>query len=152
MATITASESVDVPVDVAYNQWTQFEEFPHFMEGIERVEQVTDNRLRFTGKILGKEEQWEALIVRQEPDRLIAWTSIAGASNGGTVRFTPESHGSTRVDVEFTYEPDSVLEKTGAALGVVQMRVEGDLWRFKKFIEDRGYETGAWRGNLPKLR
>jgi uncharacterized membrane protein len=148
MATVEKSIEVNVPVRVAYNQWTQFEEFPHFMEGVKRVEQRTDNRLYWEAEIAGKDEAWEAVIIDQVPDRRIAWTNTAGAKNAGAVSFEAVSPDVTRISLQIEYEPEGVVENVGSALGMVDRRVEGDLQRFKDFIEGRGRETGAWRGEI----
>jgi uncharacterized membrane protein len=148
MATVQKSIDVDVPVRTAYNQWTQFEEFPRFMEGVEEVRQLNDKRLRWKASIAGKSEEWEAEIVEQTPDRVVFWRSINGAENAGRVTFESLGANQTRVSVEMTYDPQGMVEKAGDALGFVGRRVEGDLKRFKAFIEERGAETGAWRGEV----
>ena len=148
MPTIEKSIEVDVPVRTAYNQWTQFEEFPRFMEGVKEVKQVSDDRLHWCAEIGGKKEEWDARITEQKPDERVAWTSEGAAMNAGVVTFhkiTPEC---TRVMLQLEYEPEGVVENTGSALGFVSRRVEGDLNRFKEFIESRGEETGAWRGTI----
>jgi uncharacterized membrane protein len=136
---------VDRPVTTVYNQWTQFEEFPQFMEGVERVVQLADRRLHWVAEIAGTRREWDAEIVDQEPDRRIAWRSIDGTPNGGVVTFEPEGD-RTRVNLDLDVEPQGALEKVGDKLGFVSKQAEGDLKRFKKFIESRGTETGAWRG------
>jgi uncharacterized membrane protein len=136
---------VDRPVTTVYNQWTQFEEFPQFMEGVERVVQLDDRRLHWVAEIAGTRREWDAEIVDQEPDRRIAWRSIDGTPNGGVVTFEPEGD-RTRVNLDLDVEPQGALEKVGDKLGFVSKQAEGDLKRFKKFIESRGTETGAWRG------
>ncbi|MFL6466563.1 MAG: SRPBCC family protein [Pyrinomonadaceae bacterium] len=148
MNTVEKSIVVNVPVSTAYNQWTQFEEFPEFMEGVEEVRQEGDTRLFWRANIGGKDVEWEAEIVEQEPDELISWRSTTGAFNAGTVRFEPAGTGATEVFLRLEYEPEGFFESVGTALGVVDSRVEGDLDRFKEFIEDRGGETGAWRGEV----
>jgi uncharacterized membrane protein len=148
MATVEKSIVVDVPVRIAYNQWTQFEEFPRFMEGVEAVRQVNDKRLHWKASIGGKTEEWDAEIVEQAPDRHIFWRSVSGAENSGRVSFEPMGADRTRVTVEAGYDPKGFVEKSGDALGMVGRRVEGDLKRFKEFIEARGVETGAWRGEI----
>jgi uncharacterized membrane protein len=148
MPTIEKSIEVEVPVRTAYNQWTQFEEFPRFMEGVKEVRQVSDDRLHWCAEIGGKKEEWDARITEQKPDERVAWTSEGAAMNAGVVTFhkiTPEC---TRVMLQLEYEPEGVVESTGSALGFVSRRVEGDLNRFKEFIESRGEETGAWRGSI----
>jgi uncharacterized membrane protein len=136
---------VDRPVTTVYNQWTQFEEFPQFMEGVERVTQLDDRRLHWVAEIAGTRREWDAEIVDQEPDRRIAWRSIDGTPNGGVVTFQPEGNG-TRVNLDLDIEPQGAIEKIGDKLGFVSKQAEGDLKRFKQFIESRGTETGGWRG------
>jgi uncharacterized membrane protein len=148
MAKMEKDIVVDVPVSVAYNQWTQFESFPEFMEGVKEVVQLDEKRLRWTAEIAGKDTEWEAEITDQVPDRHIAWRSVTGAMNAGSVIFQPEGDGKTKVSLELTYEPTDATEKVGDALGFLERRVSGDLGRFKKFIESRGAATGAWRGEI----
>jgi uncharacterized membrane protein len=136
---------VDRPVTTVYNQWTQFEEFPQFMEGVERVVQLDDRRLHWVAEIAGTRREWDAEIVDQEPDRRIAWRSIDGTPNGGVVTFEPEGD-RTRVNLDLEVEPQGAIEQIGDKLGFVTKQAEGDLKRFKEFIESRGTETGAWRG------
>jgi len=145
---IDKSLTVDVPVHTAYNQWTQFEEFPMFMEGVKQVQQLDDKRLHWRADIAGKEKEWDAEIFEQVPDRKIAWRSTSGARNNGMVTFDKTADTTTMVTLFLEYEPDSTVEKAGDALGFVSRRVEGDLKRFKEFIEKRAKETGAWRGEI----
>ena len=142
------SLEVNVPVRIAYNQWTQFESFPRFMEGVESVQQLDDQRLHWRAKIAGKDEEWDAAITEQVPDRVVAWQSTSGAPNGGRVMFEPAGEESTRVSLRMEYEPQGLVENVGDALGFVSRRVDGDLHRFKTFIEARGQSTGAWRGQI----
>ena len=142
------SIEVDVPVTTAYNQWTQFETFPRFMKGVKSVRQLSDKRLHWSAEIGGKEIEWTAEITHQEPDRHIGWRSTSGAPNAGSVKFEPLGTGRSSVTLRIDYEPEGAVEKTGAALGVVAHRIEGDLEKFKEFIEKRGGETGAWRGEI----
>jgi uncharacterized membrane protein len=148
MARIERSIEVDVPVRTAYNQWTQFEEFPQFMEGIKHVRQLDDRRLSWHAEVMGRDETWEAEITDQVPDERIAWRSLSGARNDGMVTFAPLGPERTRVMLTIDYTPEDAVEKAGSALGVVTARVDGDLRRFKEFIERRGVETGAWRGEI----
>jgi len=148
MSMIEKSIEVNVPVKTAYNQWTQFEEFPMFMEGVEQVKQINDKRLHWKANIAGKAEEWDAEITEQIPDQRIAWTSKGGAMNAGLVMFSPVSDAKSKLTLQMEYVPDGALEKTGDAMGVVTRRVEGDLMRFKDFIETRGRETGGWRGTV----
>ena len=148
MGTVRKSITVDAPVTTVYNQWTQFEEFPEFMEGVESVTQLDDKRLHWVAEIAGTREEWDAEIIDQTPDRRIAWQAIGGKKNAGAVTFTLEGQNHTSIDLELDYETEGLKEKAGAALGVVDRRVEGDLERFKKFLESRGAETGAWRGKI----
>ncbi len=148
MADITATVDVDVPVRVAYNQWTQFEEFPRFMEGVEEVRQLDDATLQWRANIGGVERSWEARITEQEPDQVVAWQSTSGTQNSGRVVFQPLDEGHTRIDLTMEHEPEGAMENIGQALGIIEQRAEGDLERFKEFIEDLGSETGAWRGEI----
>ncbi len=147
MSTVTESIDVAVPVRTAYNQWTQFEEFPRFMEGVRAVHQTDDRHLHWRADIGGKEEAWDAEIIHQEPDSRIAWRNTSGPYNAGLVTFQPDG-GGTRLTLRIDYEPSGILEKIGDALGFVSRRVEGDLERFKRFIEERGEATGTWRGEI----
>src|SRR3989442_14634393 len=148
MATVEKSLDVEVPVRTAYNQWTQFEEFPRVMEGIEGVRQLDDARLHWVGKIAGKQKEWDARIVEQTPDQRVAWKSEAEEENAGVVSFHKLDTNKTRVTLQMEYKPEGIVESAGSALGVVSRRVDGDLRRFKDFIEARGQETGAWRGTI----
>lgn len=148
MATVQDTIEVQQPVRTVYNQWTQFEDFPQFMEGVEKVKQLDDTRLHWIAEIAGVRREWDAQIVRQEPDRVIAWASTSGPANAGEVRFQPAGADSTGVTLVLEFEPEGAVEKAGEKLGVVQKRVKGDLNRFKKFVEQRGVETGAWRGSV----
>jgi uncharacterized membrane protein len=152
MATIEKSIDVDVPVRTAYNQWTQFEEFPRFMEGVREVRQLDDRRLHWRAQVAGKDKEWDAEITEQTPDQRIAWRSRSGAWNAGVVTFHRLGDGKTRVMLQLEYDPDGVVENVGDALGFVSGRVTGDLERFKTFIESRGRETGAWRGEIRQDR
>jgi len=145
---ITETIDVDVPVRVAYDQWTQFESFPQFMEGIERVVQSDDTTLDWTASIAGKVKNWRAEITEQRPDELIAWRSTEGAQNDGQIRFESLGPSRTRLESQVDVEPEGLVEKAGDALGIVERRVRGDLERFKEFIESRGQATGAWRGSV----
>ena len=150
MAQIERSIDVEVPVRTAYNQWTQFEEFPRFMEGVEEVRQLDDKRLVWRAKIAGKTEEWNAEIDEQTPDERVAWHATTGAKNAGVVTFHYLEPNKTRVMLQLEYEPEGLVENVGSALGVVERRVAGDLERFKEFIESRGAETGAWRGEIDR--
>ncbi len=147
---IQESILVDVPLSTAYDQWTQFEDFPRFMEGIESVKQLDDAHLYWCASIGGKKVEWSAEIIEQVPDHRIVWRSNSGSRNHGTVWFDRASDRQTRVTLEVEYEPEGMVENVGDALGVVRRRVLGDLERFKDFIEQRGVETGAWRGRVPQ--
>jgi uncharacterized membrane protein len=150
MASIEQSVEVNVPVRVAYNQWTQFEEFPRFMEGVESVRQLDDKRLHWRANIGGKIKEWDAEISEQRPDERIAWTSRGGAHNAGVVTFHRLADDRSKVMLQLDYDPQGVVENVGDAVGVVSARVKGDLQRFKEFIESRGHETGAWRGEIDR--
>jgi uncharacterized membrane protein len=146
--TITEEIEVDAPLSTVYNQWTQFEEFPQFMEGVEEVRQLDDTRLHWVAKVAGKRAEWDAKILYQEPDRRIGWQSIDGKQTTGTVTFTAAGASRTRIRLVMTYTPEGVLEQAGSAVGLDERRVRGDLQRFKELIEQQGTETGAWRGEI----
>jgi uncharacterized membrane protein len=149
MSSIQKTIDVEVPVRTAYNQWTQFEEFPEFMENVERVTQLDDRRLHWCATIGGKQVEWDAEITEQTPDKRIAWRSTSGAKNRGVVTFHPLSDRSSRVALQLDYDPEGAAENVGDWLGMMGRRTEGDLERFKSFIESRGTETGAYRGSIP---
>jgi uncharacterized membrane protein len=148
MSRVEKSIEIDRPLRIVYDQWTQFEDFPRFMEGVEEVHQLDDKTLHWKARIGGKSEEWEAEIVRQVPDQLIAWRHTRGAINSGVVSFVPIDAERCRVTLALEYDPQGFVEKVGDILGVVSRRVEGDLERFEKFIEERGMATGAWRGEI----
>ena len=149
MATIEKVIKVDVPVRTAYDQWTQFELFPRFMTGIDEVRQIDDTHMHWKASfIAGVTKEWDAEITGQVPDQRVAWRSTSGAKNDGAVSFDKVREGVTRVTLELEYEPEGIVETLGGHLGIVSARVEGDLKRFKAFIEERGTETGAWRGEV----
>jgi uncharacterized membrane protein len=148
METVEKSIDVNVPVRTAYNQWTQFEEFPRFMQGVEAVKQLDNTRLHWVANIGGERKEWEAQITEQIPDQRIAWRSNGGEFTSGVVTFQPLGTDRTRTTVRLNYEPHGLTEKIGDMLGVVSRHVEGDLERFKIFIEARGHETGEWRGTI----
>jgi uncharacterized membrane protein len=152
MAKVEKSIDVNVPVHVAYNQWTQFESFPQFMKGVEEVHQLDDTHLHWKARILGKEVEWDAEIVEQVPDQRIAWRATGGRTNAGVVTFHRLSDDTTRVMLQLEADPEDAIEKVGDALGLFERRVEDDLKRFKEFIESRGTETGAWRGEVQQTR
>jgi uncharacterized membrane protein len=148
MSTIEKSIEVNVPVRTAYNQWTQFEEFPRFMQGIKSVKQLDDTHVHWHAEIAGVDREWDAEIVEQVPDRRIAWRSVSGARNDGIVEFTPVGSDRTRLTVRLEYEPQGIAENVGDMANVPDRRVQGDMERFKQFIESRGQETGGWRGTV----
>ena len=146
--TITEETTVDAPVSTTYNQWTQFEEFPRFMEGVEEVAQLDDTRLHWVAKVGGKRAEWDAKILFQEPDKRISWESEDGKQTRGTVTFEEVGPTSTRIRLEMTYLPEGVLEQAGSAVGLDRRRIRGDLQRFKEQIEEQGTESGSWRGKI----
>jgi uncharacterized membrane protein len=139
---------VDVPVRTAYDQWTQFESFPQFMEGVDSVVQLDDRTLQWTADIAGQRKSWTAEITDQTPDTRVAWKSIGGADNAGAVLFEPLGGERTRITLKLDADPEGIVETVGANLGFLERRVKGDLERFKAFIETRGAESGAWRGEI----
>lgn len=148
MSTIEKSVEVNVPVRTAYDQWTQFEAFPRFMEGIEQVTQLDNTHLHWKANIAGKIKEWNAIITEQHPDERIAWKSTDGAKNAGVITFHRLSDQKSKIMLQLDYEPEGAVENVGDAMGAVSLRVAGDLQRFKEFIESRGHETGAWRGEV----
>ena len=149
MATkVEKSIQVDVPVGTAYNQWTQFEDFPHFMGGVKSVTQLSDDRLDWVAEIAGVRRQWQARILEQVPDRKVAWAATEGATNAGAVTFEDAGGDQTSVTLTLEYEPEGIVEKVGDKLNVVENQAERDLAKFKEFIESEGYATGAWRGSV----
>jgi len=147
MATIEESVEVEVPVRTAYNQWTQFEEFPRFMEGIEQVRQMTDTRLHWVAEIAGRRREWDAEITEQVPDQRISWCSTEGATNSGVVTFHRLGDAKSKVMLQLEFEPEGAVEQAGDKLGLIKGRTKADLKRFKEFIESQGRESGAWRGD-----
>jgi uncharacterized membrane protein len=146
---IEKSVQVDCPVDVVYNQWTQFEDFPQFMAGVKEIKQIDDTHVRWHAEVWGKDKEWDAEITEQVPDKHIAWRSISGdAPNAGEVRFEPVSADKTRVHLTMEYEPQGAMENIGDALGAMDRRVQSTVDDFKEFIESRNRETGAWRGEV----
>ena len=148
MATVEKTIEVEVPVQTAYNQWTQFEDFPRFMEGVKEVRQLDPARLFWVAEVGGERKEWFARITQQVPDEVVAWQSEGGDLNAGIVSFHAEGPDKTEIQVHMEYEPAGLKEQAGTALGVASRRIEGDLKRFKEFIEARGSETGAWRGEI----
>jgi uncharacterized membrane protein len=148
MPRFEASVDVDVPVRLAYDQWTQFEDFPKFMEGVERVVQRDDKTIDWTAEIAGQRKEWTAEITDQTPDTRVAWKSVDGDENAGAVLFEPLGGNRTRVTLKLDADPEGVVETIGANLGFLEARVKGDIERFKEFIESRGMPTGSWRGEI----
>jgi uncharacterized membrane protein len=148
--TVVQTIEVDVPIEQAYNQWTQFEEFPQFMEGIEEIRQMDDRRVHWVAEFGGERHEWDAEIVEQKPEERVAWRNLDGKDNAGVVTFHKIDDDTTRIAVQMDWAPKGIREKIGAAIGADEQRVKGDLERFKHFIESRGSETGAWRGEVPR--
>lgn len=140
---------IEVPASTAYNQWTQFQEFPQFMEGVESVTQMDDQTLKWVAEIGGQRREWIADITEQKPDERIAWVARDGVKNAGVVTFHKLTEDKSRVSLQMEFEPEGLMENAANLLGLVKMRVKGDLKRFKEFIESRTVETGAWRGEIP---
>jgi uncharacterized membrane protein len=148
MSSIEETIDVDVPVREAYNQWTQFEEFPKFMEGVESITQTDDTHIHWKAEIAGDELEWDAEITEQIPDKQVAWKSTTGANHAGVVTFHHLDEGKSRVALQLDYEPEGAKEKIGDMLGIVKRRVKGDLERFKELIESKGSADGGWRGEV----
>jgi uncharacterized membrane protein len=153
MERIEKTIEVDCPVRTVYNQWTQFEEFPRFMDGVKEVRQIDDTHVRWHAEVFGKDKEWDAEITEQVPDQKIGWKSISGdAPNAGTVRFEPIGPDRTLVRLIMAYEPQGATEHIGDALGLLNTRVEKSVQQFKKYIESRGAEDGGWRGEVRDSR
>jgi uncharacterized membrane protein len=151
MSTVTESVDVAVPVRTAYNQWTQFEEFPQFMDGVSEIRQLTDTMTHWKTKIGGVEREFDAKITEQLPDERVAWTSVEGSKQAGVVTFHRLDEAHTRVTVQMDFDPDGFVETAGDKLGIIDRQVKGDVKRFKEFIEGRGgVETGAWRQQIDR--
>jgi uncharacterized membrane protein len=148
MANIERSIDVDVPVRAAYDQWTQFEEFPRFMEGVDEIRQIDDTHTHWRTKIAGREKEFDAVVTEQWPDERIAWTSQDGPEHAGVVTFHRIDDSKTRIMLQLDYEPEGPVEKLGDLVGIVERRVKGDLERFKELIESRGAPSGGWRGEV----
>lgn len=147
-SSIEESIEVNVPLRTAYNQWTQFEDFPKFMENVLAVRQLDNRHLHWRAKVAGEEKEWDAEITEQIPDKRIAWRSVSGARNGGVVTFHKISDSETRIMLQMEYEPEGTVEKVGDAMGGVRLQARSSLQRFKEMLEQRGTETGAWRGKI----
>jgi uncharacterized membrane protein len=148
MKTIEESIEIEVPVTIAYNQWTQFESFPEFMDGVERVEQRDDRRLHWVAEIGGQKREWDAEITEQHPDHRVAWKALGEGGPNGVVTFHKLDDSHTKVMVQMEYEPEGIKESVGSVAGIDSHRVKGDLESFKDFIESRGRETAGWRGEI----
>lgn len=149
MSSIEESIEIGVPVRAAYDQWTQFEEFPRFMEGVESVRQIDDTHLHWVAEIAGQRREWDAEITEQHPDERVAWVSTSGQKHAGVVTFHRLADDRTKVMLQLDHEPEGMVDKAGDALGFVTRRAKGDLERFKDLIEERGTATGGWRGDVP---
>jgi uncharacterized membrane protein len=151
LTTVTESVDVNVPIRTAYNQWTQFESFPHFMSGVESITQLDDRRTHWVTKVGGVRREFDAEIAEQHPDERVAWRSVDGDTrHAGVVTFHRLGDAETRVTVQLDWQPEGLVEKAGAALGVDDRQIKTDTLRFKEFIEKRGAETGEWRGDVPR--
>jgi uncharacterized membrane protein len=148
MSSVEEAIEVNVPVSTAYNQWTQFEEFPKFMDGVHEIRQLDDTHLHWRANVAGEEKEWDSEITEQVPDKRIAWRSTSGVRNAGVVTFHRLSDSKTRVMLQMDYHPENFAEKAGDAMGAVKMQAKDNLKRFKELIESRGTETGAWRGTV----
>jgi uncharacterized membrane protein len=150
MATVEKSIDIDVPVRVAYDQWTQFESFPRFMDGVEEVRQLDDTHLHWRAKVAGREVEWDAVITEQIPDERVAWKATDGKANAGVVTFHRLADDATRVMVQIEHEADGIMEKVGSALGADTREVRNSLEQFKELVEERGRAEGAWRGEVDR--
>ncbi|MEO3867541.1 SRPBCC family protein [Nonomuraea sp. B12E4] len=149
MTTIEHSEEVEVPVRVAYDQWTQFESYPEFMEGVESVKRLSDTRTAWVAEIAGVRREFEADITEQHPDDRVAWRSTGKPHQAGVVMFHRLGDSATKVTLRMEYDPEGFVETAGDWLQLVRMRIVDDMKRFKAFVEARGRQTGGWRGDVP---
>ncbi len=145
---VTKSVDIKAKVSTVYNQWTQFENFPKFMEGVQEVKQLSDTKLHWKAQVGPTVKEWDAEIIHQVPDQKVEWKNVTGADNAGVVDFLPNEDGTTHVTTVIAYEPETWLETVGDVLGFMGHRVQGDLDRFKAYVESNGSETGAWRGEI----
>jgi uncharacterized membrane protein len=152
MASVIQSIDVNVPVRTAYDQWTQFESFPQFMDGVKEVRQLDDTHLHWVAEVNGKTQEWDAVVTEQNPDERVAWKSTTGEPNAGVVTFHRLGPDETKVTVQMEWEPSGPVESVGSALGFDDRQIKGDLENFKRFIESRGAPTGAWRGSVDQSR
>jgi uncharacterized membrane protein len=150
LSTITESVDVQVPISRAYNQWTQFETFPSFMEGVEEIRQLDDTHTHWVTKIGGVTREFNATITEQHPDERVAWKADDGPTHAGVITFHRLDDSTTRVTAQMDIDPDGFVEKVADKLGILNSRVKGDLQRFKEFIEQHGQETGEWRGDVDR--
>jgi uncharacterized membrane protein len=150
MSTITEHVDVDVPIRLAYDQWTQFESFPKFMGGVDSITQVDDTHTHWKTTVAGVTREFDTEITEQHPEERVAWKSTDGTTHAGVVTFHKLDDSTTRVTVQMDWEPEGLKEKAGAAVGVDDHQVKADLKRFKEFIEERGQAEGAWRGEVPR--
>jgi len=149
METMEKTIEVDAPISTVYNQWTQFEEFPRFMDGVKDVKQLDDTHVHWHAEVWGKDKEWDAEITEQVPDERVSWKSVSGdAPNAGTVRFEPIGGNRTRVRLVMAYEPHGAIENIGDALGILSQSVQSSVHNFKKYIESRRFEDGGWRGSV----
>jgi len=147
-SSIVETIEINVPVRTAYNQWTQFEDFPQFMASVHEIRQLDDKHLHWKANVAGEEKEWDVEITEQIPDKRIAWQSTTGVPNGGVATFHKISDTTCRVTVQMDYQPEGAMEKLGDAFGAVRMELRGNLQKFKEMLESRGKETGAWRGSI----
>jgi uncharacterized membrane protein len=149
-STIEQSIDVEAPIATVYDQWTQFEDFPQFMDGVEQITQRDDRHLHWRASFGGETHEWDAEIVEQRPEERVAWRNVDGKDNAGVVTFHKLGDSTTRVMVQMDWAPEGIKEKLGSALGADDRRIAADLERFKQFIEARGDATGSWRGEVPR--
>jgi len=150
VSTHTASVDVNRPIRVVYDQWTQFEDFPRFMEGVERIDQRDDTHLHWVIKIAGIEREFDATVTEQHPEERVAWKSDSGPDHAGVVTFHRLDDENTRVTTQMDVDPEGFVENVADKVGILKARVKGDLDRFKDFIESKPAPTGEWRGDVSR--
>jgi len=150
MSTVEKSIDVDAPITSVYNQWTQFESFPQFMGGIDKITQTSDTHTHWEVSIGGVKREFDAEITEQHPDERIAWNSTGGPNHAGVVTFHRLGDAQTRITLQMDWQPEGLVEKAGALLQIDDAQINSDLKKFKELIESNGFESGGWRGDVDR--
>ena len=150
MSTVTESVDVDVPIKIAYDQWTQFESFPQFMDGVEEIRQIDDTHTHWVVKVGGITREFDATITEQHPEERVAWRADDGPNHAGVVTFHRLDDDKTRVTAQLDIDPEGFVENVADKAGILDRKIKGDMGRFKEFIESLGSATGSWRGDVER--